>query len=211
MGKVTNLRTLWGVGYFLLGMGLFGGSRSAHAFALTPVVGAAQGKATINSTAGYTVGPHSFVYGGGLLFEFKFTRIIAFELGTLYMPRGFVMNTNPAVEVTFTTLQLPFLMKLYFLPSIAVGIGAYYTRGINSISNSSATGSTTTTNYDSFTYSPTDYGAVFSLSLKLAFMGAGAIIVDGRALYGLPNISQQAGISNTLSDYQILVGLRFGR
>ena len=186
----------------------FWNENPAFASGFTPVFGYAQGSVNFVPTTGFTTASHSSALLYGFLFDFKAFKALSVEFGTLYAPRGFVDTvtaTSVSNELTLNTIQFPFLFKFYLVPSIALGVGGYFSHGMGSIQ----IGSSTIT-YKDAGLGADDYGALVSLGLQIAILPYVSLMGDFRYLYGLQNISQISSISTTLSDIQFLAGVRFG-
>jgi hypothetical protein len=172
--------------------------------------------AEVSSNTSYTFPSHSLNYGYGGLVGFAMVRNLFTQVGFLYLNRGFDINTGVASsqqEVTFTTVQVPLILQYYILPSLAVGLGAYFSHGFG---NYTTNVTTTPANlcysaYGTGGYSADDYGAVASLTIKIPLLRIVSVILDGRYLYGLPNVSQQSGMTVYLRDFQALAGVQLGK
>ncbi|MBI2811906.1 MAG: hypothetical protein HYX67_13910 [Candidatus Melainabacteria bacterium] len=171
---------------------------------ITPMVGYAVGSAVFGGTATSTPTNHSPSFGYGLLFEFTMSRKVKFETGGIYIGRGFVDSSGSGV-VTFTTLQFPLLIRVYVLPGIFVGAGAYFSYGLGSVSVGG-----TSVAYNQLSYGTNDYGPTACLGLKFGLSKLAGIIVQVRGLYGMANISQAPGVTTSLYDLQGFVGIKFG-
>ncbi len=197
-------------------IGSIGLSSHAGAVSFTPVGAAAYSGGTISSNNGYTYPYHSFAYGFGALFGFSMFPNVFAQFGVLYLPRGFDQSSTslPAQqEVTFNTIHLPFTIHYYLMPVLAVGLGGYFSHGIGSISSYplGAPASANLSAYGPNSYSADDFGLTVSLSFNLNLLPSVSLIVDGRYLYGLQNISQISSMSVYLRDFQVLAGVRLGR
>ena len=188
--------------------------RTAKAVSITALAGVGQSSANVNPTTGFTTGPHAMTYGWGGLVEFKMFPKVYMELGGIYIPRGYqekAVGISP-VEYTMNTLQIPLVLRVYLLPSISVGMGAYYSHAFGSLHSYSVAlpAAVTDSAYGPGAYSADDYGAVGSVGLKIGFSKIPfALIVQGRYLYSLNNISN-FGNTITMSEMQAFGGIRFG-
>jgi hypothetical protein len=96
---------------------------------------------------------------------------------------------------TLKTLQVPAFIRLYFLPLMNIGLGAYYAQGIGSDDSNAGLKSS-------------DFGLDGSLQVRIPLTGMTHFIIDARYLYGLTDIVK-VGDSKT-REVNILGGFSFG-
>jgi hypothetical protein len=197
---------------------LFFYSYQVNATNFNLVGGLAIPSASNTPSSTYVSTPLAMAYGGGILIDFNMVpKLLAFEWGVLYMPRGYQYSFSggSSTTLTLTTLQIPAVFRIYVLPAISIGIGGYYSYGIGNIGVSTA-GSSSTLPYGTGSLSNGDYGFLASLGIKIPLGGSWlSLIADGRYLYGLSNVNQQTvppfPKAINLQDFQVLVGIRLGR
>jgi outer membrane protein W len=179
----------------------------AQAVSVTPVAGGAFGGALVNTAAGYTTSYHTLMIGGGVLFEYYMSRSTSLELGGLYMPRGFVQSLPAGdAQITFTTVQVPLMLKVYAFRVFYVGIGGYFTYALGEIERSQG-GVASTLPYNTLSFATNDYGAILNLGMQYPLAPRLSLALSARFMYGLPNINQSAG-TVSLYDAQGLVGIK---
>lgn len=164
--------------------------------------------------SGSTYGSHSMSYGGGILIGLPMIPAIQIELGLLYMTRGHTQTlSGTTTEYSFTTVQAPLLLRIYPTPAVSLGIGAYFSHGIGSVTTAPATSltSTATIPYGFGTYGADDYGAAASFSLRMRITSGVAFVLDARYLYSLANVSKYTSSTLFFRDLQILGGIQFGK
>lgn len=185
-------------------------ARTTSAVSLTPVIGYVMPSASVSPTVGFKVASHSYSLCYGGLLDFKMFRTLFLETGGLYAVRGFKQlgETSP-LEVTFNAIEIPLLLRYFFMPTVSVGMGAYFSHGLGTYSLKTDAG-TASADYSFTTYGADDYGLVASLALRFKLVPLTSLIVDGRYLYGLQNISHDPSVSTSLRDLQVLTGIQFG-
>jgi hypothetical protein len=181
--------------------GFFGSIRDCHAIALTLLGGYALPGATFIPAAGGAPAPFGLTFAA--LVDFQLIPSIHLETGGVYGPRGF---TQSGVVTTFTTVQIPLVVRLYVVPSISFGLGGYFSHGIGTY-----TVGTLPVAYGFTTYGADDSGAIVSASLKVKLISIFGLVVDARYLYGLQNVNKSPGQSTVLGDFQFFGGLRIGK
>jgi len=188
--------------------------REAQAFNFTAVAGAPWSTAAVDPVNGFSTSSHYLSYGGGALFGFKMAQKLQMELGVLYLSRGYDRNfpDGTATEYTFTTLQLPLVLKFQVFPALWLGFGGYFSHGIGTVQSYPVNGASSVTNtpYSFSTFGADDYGPMVSLSLKFSLVPYVSLLVDGRYLLGLANVSQSSNGSIYFRDAQLLAGIMFG-
>lgn len=188
---------------FLLLAGLSSGV--SQAIGITPLIGYGLGNALVGGNVTYTASVHPPAIGGGAVVEFNISRKLKIETGGIYMVRGFVESTSPSTTIGFKTLQFPLMLRVYLLPGISVGAGAYFSYALGSISSNSDG-----IPYNQLSYATNDYGATASFGLRFGLAKSAGLIVQVRGLYGFPNIAQAPGVTTTLYDIQTFAGIKFG-
>lgn len=197
-------------------LGSWSVAQKAHAVNLTVFGAMALPGASIQDGTGFTYPSHSSVNGFGALFGFNMFPRMMIDVGALYVPRGFgvsspILPSN--LEVNFNTVQIPLVLHYSFLPSFALGVGGYFSHGVGSIKTVSTADSSqfSYSSYGPGSFSADDHGLVLSLSLKVSLLPFFSLVLDGRYLYGLQNISQMGSMTAYLRDLQILGGIRLGK
>jgi hypothetical protein len=182
-----------------------------YAVNLTAVGALGVGNASVSSSAGFSSGFLTSSYGAGILLNFKMARSGSVELGLLYVPRGFQASFSDGTTAayTFNTVQVPLAFRYDILKTVSIGIGGYFSHGIGNIAIV-GTDSTSQLAYGDGTYGADDSGGLVSLGLKFPLIKVLSLIVDGRYLYGLQNVSKVPGVTTYLRDLQVLGGIRFG-
>jgi hypothetical protein len=180
----------------------------------TPVAAVGLSAGSFAPSTDFTGGALPYQYGGGLLIGFKMYPAFFTELGLLYLPRGFsqTFNDGTTYNISFTTVQIPILIRYYPAPAFSIGAGAYFSHGLGAISGTSSVDpSVVNTQEYGASYGADDYGAVVSASLSINVFSSLGIVVDGRYLTSLVNVSKMGGITTYLNDFQILAGIRIGK
>ena len=172
---------------------------------MIPLVGYGVGNAYVDgSGATFTASQMQPSIGGGVLLEASVVKKLKVEFGALYMVRGFKQST-PDQTVSFGSIQLPLSLKVYVLPAVALGIGAFFSYGLAAVSVGGGSAS-----FDQAGYSIRDIGATASASLRFSLARPVGVILMVRGLYGGSNFSETPGLKINLFDLQGLVGIKFG-
>ena len=176
-------------------LGLFLNLTEASAYTVSLVTGYAAGGGLIMPSTGFILKSLQPSLAYGLLAEYKMFPKTTFDTGLIYANRGFVKNMTGAQGVTdsMASLQLPFVLRYYLLPSLACGLGGYFSYLLG---NSNG-------------YARTDSGFVLSSHLKIQFTKAISGWVDFRYLHGIQNVATD-GTETYLRDLQLLFGIQFG-
>lgn len=188
--------------FVLITMNPFTTTRS-QALSLTVLGGESFSGGSVSPNDSFTTG-FTPVLGGGILLGSWMFPSVAFELGTLYMPRGLTQTHSVSSQVDttrFNTIQIPALCRVSILPAISVGVGGFYSYVLGNLVSSY---------FSASSLSKTDYGLVGSVSLKLDLLPLTSFVIDGRYLSGLTNVSLIPGTTVYLKDFQVLAGIRFG-
>ena len=189
----------------------FCGAHPAYAVNINFVGSMGLGNAAVSSTSGTIVSSRSLPYGGGLLFGFRMLPKLSMELGFLYMPRAFQekFSDDTSNGITFTTVQIPLLLRFQILNSLSIGVGGYFSHGIGNVTVVGPA-SSTSHSYANANFGADDYGAIASLGIKFPLILKLSLILDGRYLYGFQNVNKVNGVSTYFRDLQALVGVRLG-
>lgn len=157
--------------------------------------------------------------GGGLQWETRLYRKFTFETGLLYFQRNYTYSGDKTNSESLDFLQLPVLIRYPLLWGLfSVGFGGYYGRYLGTVEDTSTSGSSTVVTQNSYAYeghTTSDYGLLASLRLNIAWdddetQSHRKFFVDARYAYGLADNSLTS-TSLSYSDFQILIGLTFGR
>ncbi len=177
---------------------------SAYAFGLEFVGGLAAPGARV-AGVGLVAAPVGHSAMGGVLLNAKLSDRLRFEYGLLYAPRA-VSFTQGQLTSTYSAhaLQMPMLLKLRWFGFLSLGFGGY-------ISYSPSGGGWQHPPSGVSSMSLADYGLVVSGDLRIRLLSFFSVVVDTRYLYGLTNLAQANSFTASVSDFQFLVGVRFGK
>jgi hypothetical protein len=116
-----------------------------------------------------------------------------FELGLLYMPRGFLKLTtsNITTSLSQTAIQTPMILRFSILPLISIGVGGFLSYSLLSSANLAAL----------------DYGIVASFALRIGAPKTFSFLADLRYQFGMNNLSTVSGNSIYLRELQGLAGV----
>lgn len=145
---------------------------------------------------------------------------LGLEFGLLIAPRGYSFKQNGDTEeisADQSALELPILVRYHFNPMISFGAGLYYAHYLGTYDQETKnlnTGSSSINRYgygdSAVTFTPNDFGLVFSLAGTYPVGGAKALL-DIRHQIGLKNNDTRDNL-NAVSRYrewQFLLGLQF--
>jgi len=152
-------------------------------------------------------------YGGGVGIELKMGRrsSIGFETGVYYFQRKVSDGT---VDMTMPAVHAPFLLKMWMGKFFFLGAGGYLAQGFGNVKvRVLSTGSSTDLSYgsDEIAMRKLDYGAMASVGLNFHLSKKISLVVEGRYLYGIGDISRVVGRVEKLTAMQGFVGFRFGQ
>ncbi len=187
----------------------FGWIQSANAVSFMPVAGYSLSHGVIDPSSDFSVGAHSVTLSYGFLTQFKMFRTVFLETGFIFSQRGFKQVYSDSVtEVSFTTGQIPLVLRFGLLPALSLGLGVYFSHGFGGYSSTNSTG-TLQNSYNFSTYGADDYGGLVSLALEFPLVFSGTVVLDVRSLLGMQNVSHFSGVSTTLRDEQLLAGIKW--
>ncbi|MBI3535367.1 MAG: PorT family protein [Deltaproteobacteria bacterium] len=139
-------------------------------------------------------------FGGGATMEFGLGPKIGLELGAFYL-----QNKYEATSAVLTkNVTAPLLLRIWFIPTISVGVGGYFSYGLGKVTVAS-----TDFDYSAASLSQTDFGLMGALGFNFKVGPTVALVLEGRYAYGLKDIDTSATTSKSTNIIG-MVGLRFG-
>jgi hypothetical protein len=199
----------WGLWCSIAILGLLGARQLAHSASIMPVFGVNLPNATIEPTTNFTVksGPQLNFFGAFL--EYQMLPRLTIEGGLLWMKRGFATDVSGTQTVyTFEGPQLPILFRLAVNRVLSFGMGGYAFHAVGNYAKK--TGGTTEVRAFGFgDYGRDDTGVAMSVALRFGLGSQISVVLDGRLLYGLQNISEGTGFTTRLYDIQAMAGVKF--
>jgi hypothetical protein len=210
---VTDLQkpAAWRCGLFLFFIGLAAGARAEAAMRVN-LYGLAD-----RANLSYASSPDQplWGWGGGASLEFSLGTRTALELGATWIGRRLSDTTvSPALNSTYSFLQVPVLLRLSLAPFLSLGVGGYYGNAVGSIHTDGA-GATA---YQDAGLRRSDYGLVGSFRCLIRPGKTLSPFLEGRYSYGLSD-SLDHPVADALDpvlsnqkahwqDIQILIGLQ---
>ncbi len=150
-------------------------------------------------------------YGGGLTTEFVLADGFGLETDLLYLSHKFSRDTanlfGTTVSSTFTSgyVHIPVLLRFRPIPFLNLGVGGYYSRVVTAW-NVGAEGFGDQT----FDYGKNDFGFAAALGTLIPLGDSFSLVGDLRYARSLTDSARDSNDSLKFSDFQILVGVRFG-
>jgi hypothetical protein len=170
------------------------------------------GSASVNAATGYTTSFNPPAYGGGVLIGFRMLRTVSLELGSLYLPRGYQLNSSDGTnsQLTLKSIQVSLGLRFDVLKAVYLGMGAYFSHVLGGATFLQSDGTTSEATLADARFGADDYGVMANVGIHLPLLSRVQLVLDGRAFFGLQNISKVPGSTIFLSDYMVLGGFRFG-
>jgi hypothetical protein len=141
------------------------------------------GGATTGNSAktGYAVGP---TVNLGLLPE------LSLEIDALYSTSKYGQTNAAGIDVVTTTkaIEVPILVRYWFIPFASLGVGPYFSFAQGDIVTTAGPLEVTTT-YDSQFYTKMDAGAAVSVNVSFPIASSLHLVADARYLLGLKNLA----------------------
>jgi hypothetical protein len=189
--------------------GILGSAATSHALVGVSLVGGATSttpQMTTATGAKVTTKAKTGLLGGALL-DLGLSGMTSFETGALYNISRFSGNTN-GVDFTLSvpSVNVPVLIRFHPLPLLSFGLGGYYSYRTGNVKVESISVPNVSIANNT---SKSDYGAVGSVRLHLPVGALTTFIVDGRYLYGIPDLDK-TGAKFKTRQIQAFAGLRFG-
>src|SRR5690606_10684890 len=141
--------------------------------------------------AGSTTYSAKLGIGGGLLFAFPMGAKMGLEVGALYAGRkSEVTSSGTTAEVCSTGIEVPVLLRFKLGNVVSLGVGGYVHQAMGKL-KIKASGVEVESSYSDFGLKSREYGAAASLGFEFP-MGKNALVVDGRYLLGLNDLSHSS-------------------
>ena len=150
-------------------------------------------------------------FGGGLAAEGVIGDALGLEVGALYLNHEFkrdtanFFNTTIASTVHSGYLQIPVLLRYHPIPFVNLGVGGYYSRVLSGWNVSASGFGDVGANYDK-----NDFGLVAAVGTIVPLGDNFALTGDVRYARSLTDSARQTNDALKFSDFQALVGVRFG-
>lgn len=145
-----------------------------------------------------------FGVGGGITLSYRIWENLDIEPGILYIGRVFntYSSQTGAGGVSFSTGQIPLLLRYWFNRSYSVGLGGYWAHGFGNITkNSSLTG------FPNLSWSYEDFGIQASFRYLTPISTMLNFVFDGRVNFGFTAIDSTSGNNLQFRELQTWVGL----
>ena len=218
--KLFVIVAVWGMGFSLMLSEAQASIRLSLVGALNFSAPALQSSTQTQggATANITGTSASIAAGVGVLGDYSLLPNLELELGFLYMPRQYMIDTTVSGSAPVTgqlvtyffekKAQIPLLVRFWPLSFLSVGAGGYFEQGIGDIAITPALSSTT--DYESYEFegiNRSDFGLIGSVQSKV-MLGAGLNwIADLRYVFGLTNVDTSGTPSYYYRDVQFLTGI----
>jgi hypothetical protein len=146
--------------------------------------------------------------GFGALAGFEMTRAFLFEIGAIYQPRAF---NNGFQNLSFTMLEIPFVIRFNPLPIVSFAAGGYVAYGLGNYSAQTVGAPTSQSiDYGASGYNRVDWGLVASVAANIPLWPDFSLLFDLRYYFGLQNLDANSEVGSLLfRDAQLLAGLRY--
>ncbi len=140
-------------------------------------------------------------YGGGLLFEIPFGKVVGLEFGGLYGASGYKIASLDT-EIYNKGIQIPLLFKIHIGNVFNFGLGGYYSMAMGKLKIKTAG---TEVESDLESNQKSDYGALGSIGFDFMLGKKVSFIIEGRFAYGMKDMSS-ASTKDTFMHMQGLAG-----
>lgn len=194
-----------------LGM-VFLTSTSARAFDLQPVVGLNlfSPKHAVNDVASTTYSGKVGVGFGGFI---NFSLLPGFEVqtGAMYLKNPYSIASAPPLDVSYSVLHVPVMVRFTALPIVSIGAGPYFNFLMGNVSvTNTVTGTTTEFTTAALNRSSNDMGIVVGAAADLPLAPMLKLVADVRYYFGLKDQDDSVVDSFKSGGIMFLAGVKFG-
>jgi hypothetical protein len=124
-------------------------------------------------------------FGGGLLFEIPFGKVVGFEFGGMYQAYGDKIASLNYVEY-WRYIHIPAVFKFHLGSVVSFGLGGFYNVSVGKAKQDLGG---TVTQVDLSTQQKSDYGAIGTLGFDFKLSNKLSFIAEGRFVYGMKDLS----------------------
>ena len=119
-----------------------------------------------------------------------------FETGLLYQNVDYSSSNGTILsEISFSELQVPFLVRYKIDEKIGIGLGTFWDIGLGGVSSKNSAGQNTNTFSDLNLFS-NDFGLLFNVHALIPLNEWLAVVIDGRYLLGLEERAKDVSLAS---------------
>ncbi len=155
------------------------------------------------------------IYGGGIFLEEGLGSMFGIEIGGVYHPRKYELNSAILNQtVTQNMIQVPLVLRVHFGDLLSIAGGVYYGMYVGNVSYNNAIGGVSvasSSSYSSANLSKTDYGFATSAGINLPITTSLKIGIEARYNMGMKNNNTTPSSTQTMrfKELTAMAGLRF--
>lgn len=130
-------------------------------------------------------------FGGGLLIEFPFGKVVGLELGALYQPIGFKYtdaSIDTDIQAVWHAIQVPVSFKFHLGSIFTFGVGGFYSSAMGKLKTTGTVLGQAGYSAESDLTEKADYGPLFSLGFNFKLGSRVSLILEGRAAIGMKQV-----------------------